>query len=98
MITLARTIGRRTKAGLRRLLRRVAANQRGSISIITAVSLPALLGFGGLAVDASLWLRAKNGVQGAADVAASSAAAARVAGNVSARILAEARGVAAATG
>ena len=79
---------------MRRLLRRVATNQRGSISIITAVSLPALLGFGGLAVDASLWLRAKNAVQGAADAAASSAAAAAAkngGGACAGRILAELR-------
>jgi Flp pilus assembly protein TadG len=98
MITLARTIGGRTKAGLRRLLNRVAANQRGSISIIAAASLPVVLGFGGLAVDASIWLRAKNAVQAAADAAASSAAAARVGTDSDARILAEARGVAAANG
>jgi Flp pilus assembly protein TadG len=98
MVALTQVISCRTEAGFRRLLRRISANQRGSISIITAVSLPALLGFGGLAVDASLWLRAKNSVQGAADVAASSVAAAASAGNVPARILAEARGVAAANG
>src|SRR5438093_5969284 len=62
-----------------RLLRRfcrLSANQRGSVGIIAAVALPALLGFGGLGVDVSVWLRAKNAVQGAADAAAMSAAAA----------------------
>src|SRR5258707_10447375 len=83
---------------LLRRLRRLSAHQGGSIGIIAAVTLPALLGFGGLAVDASLWLRAKNSVQGAADAAASSSAAAAAAGGTSSRILAETQGVAAVNG
>jgi Flp pilus assembly protein TadG len=85
------------RAGLPRLCR-FSANQRASISIIVAVTLPVLLGFGGLAVDASLWMRAKNGVQGAADAAAFSVAAGDKKGNTDARLTAEAIGVAAADG
>src|ERR1051326_1006933 len=80
-----------------RVPRRILENQRGSISIITAVSLPVVLGFGGLAVDASIWLRAKNAVQAAADAAASSVAAAAVkasGGACTGRLSAEATGVA----
>jgi Flp pilus assembly protein TadG len=99
MVTPDQTAAGRTKSRSLQLLGRLAKNQRGSIGIIAAVSLPALLGFGGLAVDASVWLRAKNGVQGAADAAASSVAAAAVAGgNYLTRLSAEADGVAAANG
>jgi hypothetical protein len=80
------------------LLRRLFGNQRGSVSIIAAASLPVLLGFGGLAVDVSLWHRAKNGVQGAADAAASSVAASHKKGDPETRLTAEAIGVAAANG
>jgi Flp pilus assembly protein TadG len=69
----------RSKTPLLRRFRRLSANQRGSVGIIAAVALPALLGFGGLGVDVSIWLRAKNGVQGAADAGAMSAAAAAAA-------------------
>ncbi len=84
-----------TKARGACLLRRLFESQQGSISIIVAVSFPVLLGFGGLAVDVSLWLRAKNSVQGATDFAASSAAAAAVRGS---DFSAEVLGVAAANG
>ena len=87
-----------TRLACAKLLGRLSKNQRGSIAIIAAVSLPAMLGFGALAVDASLWLRAKNGVQGAADAAASSVGAAAVGGSSAAHKLAEAQGVAAANG
>jgi len=49
------------------VLRRVSGDQRGAIAVTTALTLPVLLGFGGMAVDASMWLRAKSSVQGAAD-------------------------------
>ena len=98
MVAPTQTAACSTKAGPARLLRRLFGNQRGSISIIAAASLPVLLGFGALAVDASLWLRAKNAVQGAADDAASSAAAAAFAGNSPTRVSAEPNGVAAANG
>jgi hypothetical protein len=98
MIALARRAGSTIKPSFLRVLSGLSENHRGSIGIIAAVSLLVLLGFGGLAVDVSLWLRAKNSVQGAADAAASSAAAAAVVGNTSSRKLAEAREVAAANG
>jgi Flp pilus assembly protein TadG len=76
----------------------LAKSERGSIAIISAVSLPFLLGFGALAVDASLWVRAKNGVQGAADAAANSVGASAVNGDSTAHKLAEVQGVAATNG
>jgi Flp pilus assembly protein TadG len=87
-----------TRLACAKLLGRLSKNQRGSIAIIAAVSLATMLGFGALAVDGSLWLRAKNGVQGAADAAASSVGAAAVSGSSAAHKLAEAQGVAAANG
>jgi Flp pilus assembly protein TadG len=76
----------------------VAKSERGSIAIISAVSLPFLLGFGALAVDASLWVRAKNGVQGAADAAANSVGASAINGDSAAHKQAEAQGVSASNG
>ena len=76
----------------------LAKSERGSIAIISAVSLPFLLGFGALAVDTSLWVRAKNGVQGAADAAANSVGASAVSGNSAAHKVTEAHGVSAANG
>jgi Flp pilus assembly protein TadG len=75
-----------------------ARNERGSIGAITAISLAVLLGFGALGVDVSLWLRAKNDAQGAADAAANSVAAAAAVGNPAGRLTAEANAAAAANG
>ena len=73
-------------------------DQRGSIGIIAAVSLAVLLAFGGLGVDAALWMRAKYDAQGAADAAANSVAAAAAIGNPASRLTAEANAAAAANG
>jgi Flp pilus assembly protein TadG len=80
------------------LVRRLSRDQRGNIGIITALSLAALMGFGGLGTDVSLWMRAKNNAQSAADAAAMSAAIAGHAGNPNARITADVLGVAAREG
>jgi Flp pilus assembly protein TadG len=79
-------------------LKRFSRDQRGSIGIIVGISLTILLAFGGLGVDAALWMRAKSGAQAAADAGASSAAAAAFAGNPAARNTAEANAAAAANG
>ena len=80
----------RTSRRFRSLLR----DQRGSIGIIAAVSLAVLLAFGGLGVDAALWMRSKYNAQGAADAAANSVAAAAAIGNPASRITAEANAAA----
>jgi Flp pilus assembly protein TadG len=69
------------RCALPRVLRRLCGNERGNISMVAAASLPVLFGFGGLAVDVSLWLKSANSVQGAADAAAISVAAAATAGD-----------------
>jgi Flp pilus assembly protein TadG len=79
-------------------LKRFSRDQRGSIGIIVGISLTILLAFGGLGVDAALWMRAKSGAQAAADAGASSAAAAEFAGNPAARSTADALAAAAANG
>ena len=92
-------LARRTaQPGSGQLFGCLAKSERGSIAIISAVSLPFLLGFGALAVDASLWVRAKNGVQGAADAAANSVGASAVNGDSTAHKHAEAQGVSATNG
>ena len=83
---------------LTRVLRRLCGNERGNITIVAAFSLPVLIGFGGLAVDASMWLKASNSVQGAADAAAIAVAAAVTAGDTPTRWQTEGYAVAAQNG
>src|SRR5262249_38874773 len=80
------------------IVRHLSRDQRGSMSILTGISLTVLVACGGLGVDVSLWLRAKNNAQGAADAGANSAAAAAAVGNPSGRITADADAAAAAWG
>jgi Flp pilus assembly protein TadG len=96
MITPIRSAGAMHRASF--FLRRLSRDQRGSIGIIAAVSLAVLLAFGGLGVDAALWMRAKYDAQGAADAAANSVAAAAAIGNPASRLTAEANAAAAANG
>jgi len=86
------------RSALPRVLRRLCGNERGNISIVVAASLPILLGFGALAVDVSVWLKSKNSVQGAADAAVVSLAAAVKAGDSPTRWQTEAYATAAANG
>jgi Flp pilus assembly protein TadG len=79
-----------------------ARDERGSMAIVTAISLTVLIAFAGLGVDVSVWLRAKSNVQSAADAAANSVAAAAALisppPDVNARIQAEANAASAANG
>jgi Flp pilus assembly protein TadG len=86
------------RSALHRVLRRLCGNERGNISIITAFAMPVLLGFGALGVDVSVWLKAKNSVQGAADATVVSLAAAVKAGDSPTRWQTEAYATAAANG
>jgi Flp pilus assembly protein TadG len=45
-------------------------DRRGVSAIVLALSLPAIVGFAGLAVDAGLWYNDKRSMQGVADLAA----------------------------
>ena len=83
---------------LSRVLRHFRGNERGNITIVAAFSLPVLIGFGGLAVDASMWLKSKNSVQGAADAAAIAVVAAVTAGDDPTRWQTEGYAVAAQNG
>ena len=65
---------------LRATVRRVSADRRGAIAVITALAATALMGFTGLAVDVALWELTKNKMQGAADQAAIGAVVAYLAG------------------
>jgi Flp pilus assembly protein TadG len=84
--------------GMNRSFLDLRLDKNGAISTAFALTLPVIIGFGGLAVDASHWLAAKNAAQGAADSAALSAVAAKVAGNNTSRIQNEAYAVAALDG
>jgi Flp pilus assembly protein TadG len=81
-----------------RLCRFWAHDERGSMAILTGISLTVLIAFAGLGVDVSMWLRAKNNVQSAADAAANSAAAAAAQKSSDSRVQAEADAAAAANG
>jgi len=50
------------------------ADRRGSVSLMTGLTLPILIGIAGLAVETSLWNIEKNRAQTAADFAAHAAA------------------------
>ena len=54
--------------------RRVRADERGALAVITALALPVLLGFAALGVDVAGWYAQSRAIQTAADAAAVSAA------------------------
>ena len=72
--------------------------ERGVIGVTFALSLPVMIGFGALALDASIWLSDKNAIQGAADAAALSAITALGAGDANTHIYNEVYTVAALNG
>src|SRR5579863_9980488 len=85
----------------RRYFAKIAAfelNAKANVAVMFALTAPILLGFAGLGIDASIWARAKNNAQDAADQAALAVAAAAVAGAQGTTLNTEARGVAAANG
>ena len=98
MLTAIQSSGRTLLARASHLCGRLSRDERGSMSVLIAIGLTVLFGFAALGVDVSLWLRAKNDVQAAADASANSVAAAAVAGNSGGRLTAEANAAAAANG
>jgi Flp pilus assembly protein TadG len=64
------------------------AADRGGAAITLAISLSGIIGFAGLGTEAASWYLTKRAMQGAADAAASTAAAALAAGTQSGSILA----------
>jgi hypothetical protein len=75
-------------------LRRVLPDREGSVAVMTAVSLASLMGFAGLAAQATMWYVAKRDLQGATDAAAYSAAIAEAGGANSTSFTADAKAVA----
>jgi Flp pilus assembly protein TadG len=61
-------------------MQRFSHSERGSTAVLTALLLPVLLGFIGLAADAVMWEISKRNMQGAADQAAIAAVVAYQAG------------------
>ena len=98
MITAVRSSSRMLLRGSFQFCKRLSRNESGAMSVLIAIGLTVLLGFAALGVDVSLWLRAKNDAQLAADAAASSAAAAGNSNASKARATAEAVAAAAAAG
>jgi hypothetical protein len=58
-----------------RFLTRLARDRRGTVAVILALALFAIVGFAGLGTEVASWYYTKRAMQGAADSAASSAAA-----------------------
>lgn len=67
----------RARTTAMRLLRRLAADRRGSMVTLTAASMTVLVGFAGMGVDVSMWYAEKRRTQNIADAAAVAAAYAR---------------------
>jgi hypothetical protein len=81
---------------LKRLVHRFGKHEDGNYAVVTALALPALLGMGGLGTEVGFWMYTQQAAQGAADVAAFSAAIAYSSGKTDlASLTAEAKGVAA---
>jgi Flp pilus assembly protein TadG len=74
---------------------RFCRDKRGSFAVMTALLLPVLFGFVGIAMEIGAWYAERRAMQGAADAAAFSAAVAYTAGSL---WKTEALGVAAANG
>ena len=73
----------------------VLSDRAGVTALALAISLAALAGLAGLGTEAASWYSAKRAMQGAADMAASTAAAALAAGEPSSTLDMEAKSVAA---
>src|SRR3954447_6182869 len=81
-----------TVAGFRKL----RTDRTGGVTIILALSLPAMIGFAGLGTEAAKWYLTRRTMQGAADTAAAAAASALAAGATNPAVLAsEAKSIAA---
>jgi len=76
----------------------LASDQSGATAVVIGLSITAMLGFAGLAVDAGVWYTDKRAAQGAADSAAYSAAMDYGAGDTTTGAKAAAKAVAAQYG
>lgn len=83
---------------LRAFLKRISGDRKGASAILTAVMLPMLVGFIGLAIDVGVWQINKRKLQGAADQAAYSAAVAAYKGANTTQATNEAKAVMAQLG
>jgi Flp pilus assembly protein TadG len=92
-MSLSFTSLRTAYATVRSTLAAFAADQRGNIAVITALSLPVLLGGTGLGVEVSYWYYTQRNMQHAADSAVVAAAT-----NATSSYEAEAKAIAAAYG
>lgn len=80
------------------ILSDVWRDRRAISSLVFAVSLPIMLLFAGLAIDVSLWLKARDNAQNAADTGAQSAMISEIANDSPDRQKAEGYAIAAAAG
>lgn len=62
-------------------LRALKDDRRGAVLMVTAVTVPVLVGFAGIGVEVGMWYNAKRELQTAADAAALSGAFERIRGN-----------------
>ena len=59
---------------VRRYLSELGKDKKGSVALIFGLAVPMLIGFTGLAIDGTFWLKERNKLQSSADSAAISAA------------------------
>lgn len=76
----------------------LAADRRGTISVLTGLALTLVMGFASLGVEVGLWQMTRRGLQGAADQAALSGAIALGRGETTTAVTAEAKAIGAAAG
>jgi Flp pilus assembly protein TadG len=89
------TPGKRRRRVWCRPIGAVLSDRTGVTALALAISLSALAGLAGLGTEAASWYSTKRAMQGAADMAASTAAAALAAGEPSSTFATEAKSVAA---
>src|SRR3954451_17854506 len=87
---------RRRLRSIVRWFAKLRADRAGGATVFIALSMPAIVGFAAIGTEAGNWYLTKRTLQGAADAAASTAAAARASGTSSRSILvSEAKSIAA---
>lgn len=76
---------------IRRLSVAYLANAKGSVAVVFGLAVPMLIGFSGLAVDGTFWLKERNKLQSATDSSAITAAQALQLDGAAANLTAEAK-------
>ncbi|MCK5166025.1 MAG: pilus assembly protein [Rhodospirillaceae bacterium] len=71
----------------KKIIRRFIGNEGGAVAVMFALTLPVILGFVGLGIDAGMWFKERRNMQTATDAAAVSAALERTFGATNSAML-----------